>query len=296
MNRRRMVEKARSVRLGWVLCAALSLALCPTAAGLGPASAQEASPSPSPLSEAALVHLQNEAANPIADLVSIPFQYNLNFDYGPDRLAQQVLNIEPIIPASLGDGHTLINRIVVPFEVNPVLGAKSASQLGLGDVNPQFYYVPHQGPVMFGYGPTFVAPTGAGELGEGKWSVGPDAILVITERSRVYGLLVNNVWSVAGDDARAAVNQGFLQAYAHFALSHGLGVGMESTTTVNWNAPGTNKWLVPFGPTAAQIVPLGSGMNGQIVGGAFWNAVRPQGGGTFTGRLQFTILESADPH
>ncbi len=249
------------------------------------------SPSPTPLGEAGLVKLQNEAANPIADIVSIPFQYNLNFNYGTLRLAQQVLDVEPIIPAQLGGGHVLINRVVLPIMVDPPIGPAAPLAMGLGDINPQFYYVPHQGPVMVGYGAALVAPTGSPALGQGKWSAGPDAIVVVTEANRVYGLLVNNVWSFAGDPNRGAVNQGFIQAYAHFSQGHGLGIGVESTTNVDWNAPGANKWLVPLGPTIAQLVPLGQGMHGQIVGGAFWNVVRPLGTGTFTARLQFTILE-----
>jgi len=46
--------------------------------------------------------LQAAAANPIASMISVPFQYNANFSYGPYKGIQQVLNVQPVIPTNLG--------------------------------------------------------------------------------------------------------------------------------------------------------------------------------------------------
>ncbi len=244
--------------------------------------------------EAEAARLQALAANPIASLVSIPFQYNMNFNYGYYRATQQVLNVQPVIPTDLGGGRTLVTRIVTPFVALPALAPNVGPQIGLGDLNPQFYYVPKQGPVMLGYGPTFVFPTGTSVwVGQGKWSIGPDAVIVFTQKSVVYGLLANNVWSIAGDPSRPNVNQALFQAFSSFNLPHGLSVGLTSTTTANWNAAGANKWNVPIGPTIFQLVKLGQGMGGQVGGAIFWNAVRPQYGATWTARVQLTILQPA---
>jgi hypothetical protein len=269
-----------------------------------PALAQTATPAPSPSaspsaetpaqSAAEAQKLQALAANPIASLVSIPFQYNMNFNYGIYRGTQQVLNVQPVIPTDLGGGHTLVSRIVTPFIGLPAIAPNVGSQIGLGDLNPQFYYVPKQGTVMVGYGPTFVFPTGTSQwVGQGKWAIGPDAVIVVSQKNVVYGLLANNVWSVAGDPSRASVNQALFQGFSSWSLAHGLSVGVTSTTTVNWNAPGANKWTVPIGPTIFQLMKFGEGMGGQIGGAIFWNAVRPQYGSTWTARIQLTILQPA---
>jgi hypothetical protein len=269
-----------------------------------PALAQESTPSPSPSpsptaetpaqSEADAQKLQALAANPIASLVSIPFQYNMNFNYGIYRGTQQVLNVQPVIPTDLGGGHTFVSRIVTPFIGLPAIAPNVGAQIGLGDLNPQFYYVPKQGSVMVGYGPTFVFPTGTSQwVGQGKWSVGPDAVIVISQKNVVYGLLANNVWSVAGDPTRTNVSQALFQGFSSWSLAHGLSVGVTSTTTANWNAPGSSKWTVPIGPTIFQLMKFGQGMGGQIGGAIFWNAVRPQYGSTWTVRLQMTILQPA---
>lgn len=277
------------------LCIVLVTAFCETGLfGFPTASADQPAATPTPDDPAQLVRLQNKAANPIATLIDVPFQYNVNFDYGPYRRVQQLLNVEPSVPFDLGGDRTLIVRTVLPFYSQPATGPGVASQLAIGDVNPDVFYVPKQGALMMGYGGALFIPTGtAPSTGTGKWSAGPAAIVVVTEKSRVIGLLVDDVWSIAGDSARNTVNQAQFQAFAHFAQGHGFGIGVYSDTTVNWNAPGSSKWNVPFGPTAAQLVKLGGGTAGQIVGGLFWNVVHPAGNGNWTARLQFNLLRPA---
>jgi hypothetical protein len=43
-------------------------------------------------------NLQKEAQNPVAGLISVPIQNNINFGIGPFGRNQNVLNIQPVIP------------------------------------------------------------------------------------------------------------------------------------------------------------------------------------------------------
>ena len=78
------------------------------------------------------------AQNPIANLISVPFQNNTNFDAGPFHGAQNVLNIQPVIPVNLNEQWNLINRTIMPLISNPTLSpaigavASQAGQLDLG--------------------------------------------------------------------------------------------------------------------------------------------------------------------
>src|SRR5262249_10804495 len=45
--------------------------------------------------------LAKKSQNPIADLVSVPFQSNTNFNAGPFNRTQEVLNIQPVVPLHL---------------------------------------------------------------------------------------------------------------------------------------------------------------------------------------------------
>ena len=45
--------------------------------------------------------LAKKIQNPVADLISIPFQNNSNFGIGPNNRTQNVLNVQPAIPIRL---------------------------------------------------------------------------------------------------------------------------------------------------------------------------------------------------
>ena len=97
-----MVSKIMQALVRWmsalILLGAASLAVLPSAG------AEE-------LSNEDLAKL---AQNPIANLISVPFQNNTNFNYGPDRGVQDVLNIEPVIPITLTQEWNLITRTILP--------------------------------------------------------------------------------------------------------------------------------------------------------------------------------------
>ena len=71
---------------------------------------------------------------PIANLISVPFQNNTNFNYGPDRGVQDVLNIEPVIPITLTQEWNLITRTILPVIFNPSLGPRIGGVGGIGDL------------------------------------------------------------------------------------------------------------------------------------------------------------------
>lgn len=56
--------------------------------------------------------LRKQAQNPLATLISLPFEQSLDFG-APDGTAY-ILNVQPVIPINLGDWN-LINRTIIPF-------------------------------------------------------------------------------------------------------------------------------------------------------------------------------------
>jgi hypothetical protein len=60
--------------------------------------------------------LAKQLANPVASLISVPFQSNWDFNMGPlDEGTQYKLNFQPVIPFSLGQDWNLITRTIVPY-------------------------------------------------------------------------------------------------------------------------------------------------------------------------------------
>src|SRR4029453_18507395 len=54
--------------------------------------------------------LAEQAQNPIASLISVPFQNNFNFEVGSRCDVEDVFNFQPVIPFRVGSGWNLITR------------------------------------------------------------------------------------------------------------------------------------------------------------------------------------------
>ncbi|MGH8596654.1 MAG: transporter, partial [Gammaproteobacteria bacterium] len=52
------------------------------------------------------------AQNPVGNMVSVPFQYNANLNYGPEKGTLGVLNIQPVIPIEVNKDWNVITRTI----------------------------------------------------------------------------------------------------------------------------------------------------------------------------------------
>ena len=86
--------------------------------------------------------LAKKVQNPVASLISVPFQNNFNFGVGPDNDLQYNLNIQPVLPIKLDDDWNLISRTVLPLIYQPVIAPGVGDVFGLGDIQEQLIYPP----------------------------------------------------------------------------------------------------------------------------------------------------------
>ena len=232
--------------------------------------------------------LAQAAANPVANLMSIPFQYNADFGLGEYDRTRSLLNIQPVIPLA---GGKIITRTIIPVVWMPDVTSESGSLFsGLSDILFTAFYVPEgTGSVMMGVGPVLEIPTGGKTRGSQKWSAGPSAVFLAQPGEWTLGLLVNNVWSFAGDADRRAVSKGLLQYFIVRQLGNGWYVNSAPSLTANWKAPEGQKYLVPFGLGAGKLAFLGKlPVNTQV--SAFYNAVKPDIGPDWQFRVQIQLL------
>ena len=138
----------------------------------------EQAAAPSSGNEESNTDLAKKTQNPVADLISVPFQNNFNFNTGPENRTVWVLNVQPVIPIHLSDEWNLITRIVMPIINLPSLAPGIDHAFGLGDINPTFFLSPvGSEKFIWGAGPTFTFPTASSRLlGNGKYSAGPAAV------------------------------------------------------------------------------------------------------------------------
>jgi len=235
--------------------------------------------------------LAKEAQNPIASLISLPFQSNTNFGVGPNDATQEVLNIQPVVPFKLGNDWNLITRTILPVIYQPAIPGLSGNTFGLGDLNPTFFFSPASGSgLTWGIGPTFLLPTATADvLGNGKWAAGPAAVVVDTSGPWVFGALVNNVWSFAGDSDRSTINRFLMQPFVNYNLSQGWYLTSSPIVTADWAAASDQRWTVPVGGGFGKILRIGTQpVNTSLQG--YWNAVSPDSGPDWTIRFQVQFL------
>jgi len=200
-------------------------------------STQAAEAQPPSKQEPSEEELAKQTQNPVADLISVPFQNNFNFGTGSKNRTVWILNIQPVIPIKLGDEWNLITRTIMPVINQPSLFPGMSSATGLGDINPTFFFSPAKsGELIWGVGPTFTLPTATDSLiGSGKFSMGPAAVALTIQGHWVFGALANNQWSVAGW-GKQNVNAFLLQPFLNYNLPDGWYLLTAPIMTANWAA------------------------------------------------------------
>ena len=235
--------------------------------------------------------LEKAVQNPVASLISVPIQNNTNFSVGPYDRNQDVLNIQPVIPANLSQNWMLISRIIQPIVWQPYASQPTGGEYGLGDMNPTFFLSPRKpGKVIWGVGPAFVIPTATNEiLGQGKFSIGPSVVALTQPGHWTIGALANNVWSVAGDGGRPDVNQFLMQVFVTYNIKKGWYVTSSPILTANWKASDGNIWTVPVGGGVGRVTKIGF-QPVNITAQFYGNAVHPAGASSWGMRLQIAFL------
>jgi hypothetical protein len=230
--------------------------------------------------------LTKAAQNPIANLISIPFQNSTNFNMGPngDR-TQNVLNIQPVIPLYNG---RLITRTIFPLTWNPDYTQESGSDFGFGDILFTAFYAPESKSLTWGIGPAISFPTGGDNFGTGKWAAGPSLVALAMPGQWVVGGLINNIWSFAGDENRSDVNFFTFQPFINYNFPD-FYLTFAPIITANWEADSDNQWTVPLGIGAGKLIKLGK-LPVNVNVSYFNNVVKPEYAADWQLRILAAVL------
>jgi hypothetical protein len=204
--------------------------------------------------------LAKKLSNPIANLISMPVQYNSVHGLGPNNADVNVTNIQPVIPIHLDAQTNIISRTILPI-VNFERPAPGVSgQSGIGDVLQSFFYSPvaETDGWTWGAGAVINAPTAnKEELGSGKWSAGPTAVVLKQQDGWTYGVLANKLNSFAGQTDREYVDSTFVQPFLLYTTKTYTTFGINTESTYNAHNGATEGWTSPVNLTVAQLVKIG---------------------------------------
>ena len=233
--------------------------------------------------------LAKATQNPLASMISLPFQNNTNFGIGPGDDTQNILNIQPVWPFSLNDNWNFITRTIIPVISQPGFAPGDSRTFGLGDTTFTGWLSPKDtGKWVWGAGGALVIPTSTDDdLGTGEWAFGPSVVLLTMPGKWVIGSLFSNVWSVGSVDED--INFFTWQYFINYNLDGGWYLVTAPLITANWEADSDNTWTVPFGGGVGKIFRIGKlPLNGQVSG--YYNVEKPDFGADWQLRIQLQLL------
>lgn len=238
------------------------------------------------------VELAKKLANPIASMISVPFQVNYDENFGPDDEGSRwVLNIQPVIPFSMGDNWNIITRTILPVIDTDDLPVKGMGESGIGDIVASQFFSPKalsKGGWTWGVGPVWLLPTATEDnLGGEKFGIGPTGVALKQQGSWTYGMLANHIWSVAGDDDRADISSTLMQPFLAYITSTHTTFSLNTESTYDWE---NEEWSVPFNFSVAQMLRLGKLPVQISLGLRYWADTNENGPEGFGGRFQFTFI------
>jgi hypothetical protein len=270
------------------------------------AAAQEAPPDQA-------AELAKKLQNPVASLISFPLQSNFDFRIGPsDEGWRYTLNIQPVIPISIGSDWNLIVRTIIPyihqedvfkgparifeedidgFPVEVTRGPRPLGHVqdGLGDTIQSFFFSPKE-PVagwILAAGPVFLYPSATDPLlGSERWGAGPTGLILKQTGGWTYGILANQIWSFAGDVERRSVNATFVQPFIAYTTKTKTTFSLNTESTYNWN---DSQWTVPLNLSVSQLLRIGKLPVSLAVGGRYY-AEGPSGAPEWGLRFVITLL------
>ena len=195
--------------------------------------------------------LAKQLSNPVAALISVPFQLNYDSGYasGDDRWT---LNIQPVAPFSISEGWNVISRTILPVITQ--------DDSGIGDVLQSLFFSPKQPTAsgwIIGVGPAMLLPTGSSEFTQDQWALGPTAVVLKQEGSLTYGALVNHLWGISNDGLLDDTNATFLQPFVAKGLGQGVTLSANFEATYDWNGSG---WNLPMNLMYTKVTKAGSQM------------------------------------
>ena len=236
--------------------------------------------------------LARQLANPVASLISVPIQANYDDNFGlQDEGSMLRINVQPVIPISLGEDWNLISRTILPIVDQSSIPAAGFSETGLGDTVQSFFFspkAPTSGGWIWGAGPVLLLPTATDEtLGSEKWGIGPTAVVLRQSGPWTVGALANHIESFGGKSQRADISATFLQPFLTYVTPKQTTYAVNTETTYDWE---NEQWSVPLNLTIAQLLRAGDQLV-QVGGGIRYWVDAPDGGPEGWGfRFQVTLL------
>ena len=236
--------------------------------------------------------LAKQLANPVASLISVPFQFNYDRGIGvQENIQRATLNIQPVVPFKLSANWNLISRTILPVVNFQGAAGAETGQLNFGDTVQSLFLSPaNPGPrgVIWGVGPVALLPTATGQLsGLNQWGLGPTGVALVQRGPWTVGALANHLWSVANNGSNNNVNATFLQPFLSYTTPTAWTISLNTESSYDWAA---NRWAVPINLLVGKVTKVGNQLLSVGAGVRYWIDGPDSGPHGWGARLVATLL------
>lgn len=238
--------------------------------------------------------LATQSQNPIASLISLPFEFDSYQNVGEEDRTQNIILFKPVVPVGISENWELVLRGIIPFIDQPDSGPIDG-KTGVGDIQLQSYFVPKQTNSLggdnfwtWGVGPVLQFDSASDDiLGTGRNAAGIGGVLFAKINNWTVGALLNNVWDVDSSKTREGVNSMTFQPFANYNLDNGWYLKTDPVITYNQKADSGNKWTIPVGGGFGRVFNWGKQpVNWSVA--AYGYADSPDGGAN--AQLQMSLV------
>jgi hypothetical protein len=228
--------------------------------------------------------------NPVSGIINLPLESNFEVGPAPDHAFSYTMNLQPVLPFSIGKEWLVVTRTVMPIIARDVPADASHGRFGLGDTTLTFFFSPKHvsNGLTWGAGPELLLPTATDrEFGNRKWGAGPSFVVLKQQHGWTNGLLVDHLWSFAGTGP-SAVSSTLIEPFVIHSWENGFGIKFETEARYDWKAP---QWTVPLEAGVSQLVAVGKrsiNLGGDFLYYAARGPNDPRWGIRFTSTFAFT--------
>jgi hypothetical protein len=239
------------------------------------------------------VGIAKKLANPIANMISVPLQYEFSRGVGRNQGgSEQTLLFQPVMPFNLGGGDTFIVRpIVAGVREVSVQGATGQpySGYGIASVTVESFYAPNTNSSwIWGVGPYAVSPvSNSGKFGSQQTGAGVTGVVLNRHGPWTYGLLGYQSWEVGGNPAFGTQNNLYGQPFLAYTNKEALTITANMEALYNYDTRRTSN---PLYVGASKLTVIGGVPFSFSAGPMYYVSNTPGGPSGWGARATATVV------
>jgi hypothetical protein len=273
----------------------INAAVLVAALSISTAFAQEVKPGTAPAASGEIdkVGIAKKLANPIANMISVPLQYEFSRGVGRNQGgSEQTLLFQPVMPFNLGGGDTFIVRpIVAGVREVSVQGASGQpySGYGVANVTIESFYAPNTNSSwIWGVGPYAVSPvSNSGKFGSQQTGAGVTGVVLNRHGPWTYGLLGYQSWEVGGNPAFGTQNNLYGQPFLAYTNKEALTITANMEALYNYDTRRTSN---PLYVGASKLTVIGGVPFSFSAGPMYYVSNTPGGPSGWGARATATVV------